>query len=439
MTRIVKKNTDFYPLLSIILIIYLIVINNVVNSLLSIIAIMIGAIFIINPLYILPPLFLSSLAGNYFVAFHGIGFSRILVIIFIIGSFLKFVTSNTKFKLSHVVFLFVICGFNFISAATSITGSITPALTMTLNIVMMFFMMYTQVDDLNMFLKTFSISIFIFTLYITIKVILDDSITVNDKGIDRLILDEELNANSVGMALAQMSAFIFGGLVLVKEKKKKIIYVAIILLNILNLILTGSRSAMIAIVASMVIVYFIGHFKLNKISKKNFLFIIIFIFMVGLYYGISNSEIDIIQRFSIMNIIETRGTGRLIIWEALIKYVIPQHLWFGVGLGGENVFIAITPYIPVPHGAHNLILTIITETGIVGSILYFSFFFKSTKTILKNRLKTDYLMIPLTMVLAAFVNGIGENIFTERYLWFGIGLGFMLLNNTRNRASEFLP
>jgi O-antigen ligase len=424
MTRIANKSTKFYSFLSVILIIYMILINNVQNSILSLITIMVSAIFIIKPLYILPPLFIASLMGEYFVAFQGIGMSRVMVIIFIIGSFIEFIKSSTKIKLRHVLFILFLVGFNFISAANSITGTIKPAITMALNIVMLFCFTYTKIDDLGTYLKTMTMGSMILSIYIFIFVALGNAQLVSD----RLVLDEAVNANQIGMALAQISAYIFGMLLVQKEKKLKFIYLFVIIINIINLFLTGSRSATFGYLATIIIVTFIEMFRVRSMNKKLPTFAVITFLIVGVYLGMSNSGLRVLQRFTITNVLESGGTGRTLIWESLSRYIIPANLWFGVGFGGQNVAIAVSPYIPVALGAHNIVMAIIVQTGIVGSTIYLSFFFKCIKDIFKGYTKNYYLIIPLIMVLTAFLNGIGEDIFSERFLWFAIGLGFMFLN-----------
>lgn len=427
-----KAYMSFYPNLSTILLIYMILINNEKSSILSLIAILISLIFIFNPKYILPPLFFVSILGEYFVAFNGIGMSRILVTIFIVGSLIKFMKSNIKFKSIYFILIMAICIFNFISAATSITGTITPAITMALNFIMLFFMVYTKLDDLEAFINTMKngvviLSVYIFTLGISIY-----SRAINDNSISRMVIDEGLNPNEMGIALAQLSAFLFALLLLSKNIKELWFLSLILILNLISLFLTGSRSAAIGIVIAIIVVTFIGLFKKEKVTKKLLVFGVTVIILITSYLSISNSELEVFQRFSIENVVESDGTGRTLIWSALIKEVIPENLLFGVGFGGSNVYAAVQPHVPIAHGTHNMILTIITQVGIIGSAIYLLIFYRSSKTLYKGYLKNDFVLIPLTMVLTSFANGIGEDIFSERFLWFAIGFGFMLITNYKS-------
>ncbi len=104
--------------------------------------------------------------------------------------------------------------------------------------------------------------------------------------------------------------------------------------------------------------------------------------MVGVFllFGIFSPD-----RFSILAILSSRGTGRLDIWKAAIQ-VLHGHWVFGLGLGGfspnaivllqntTNVDLAILQNNEVvqPGGivAQNLYLQIMFDMGIIGLVLY---------------------------------------------------------------------
>lgn len=427
-----KKHINVYSFLCVILIIYMIAINNITNSILSLLAIALSAVFIFKPVYILPPLFIASLMGEYFVAFKGFGMARIMVLIYIFGSLIRLVSNKEKIKFRYVILAIIAIAFNIISGVTSITGSITPAMTMSLNIVMIFCLAYNQEDELDSFLKTMTVSNLILSIYILYTVISGNAYSLSN----RFAVDQAVNANIMGMALAQLSAYFFGVLLLSENKKFKIGYLFIIIINTVELLLTGSRSATLGLVVSIFIVIFIRMLRADKIGKKMSTFIFVIILIVGSYIGLTKFGAGVIQRFTVDSVLESGGTGRTIIWSALINYVIPNNLFFGVGLGGENVYIAVSPYVPTAHGTHNILLTIIAQVGIIGGVAYIAFFVKSTKNIIKNYMKIDYLVVPLAMILTAFVNGIGEDVFDERYLWFALGLGFMFIYNKKLADNE---
>lgn len=420
-----EKVEKIFSKAGILLVVYMLLINNMKDSVLSLLAIVFSMLFILKPIYILPALFVSSLLGDYFVAFNGIGISRILVLVFIGGSLINCINEKRKLRLSHVLMLLVLCVFNIVSSATSITGILEPAMTMTLNLTLLFFMHYTITDDIHMFMKTMIIIMTILSLYIMYMITLGNGATVMDLSISRIVIDESINANRLGMALAQLVSFFFGFAVV---SRSKTVYGFFCIINLINLVLTGSRSATLATIISIIIVI---PFISGKVYKKYFNIVIILLLLGGVYLAMQSYGVGVMDRFSIASIEESGGTGRTIIWEALLTNVIPAHLFFGVGLGGINIYNAITPYVDIAHGAHNIVISILTSTGIIGLVIYFTFFIKSLYTFIKSIKKIKIIIIPLTMFLTSLVNGIGEDMYSNRFLWFNIGLGFMFIyNNT---------
>lgn len=414
---------DIFSKAGILYVVYILLINNMKNSILSLLAIAFSMIFILKPIYILPGLLISSLLGEYFVAFNGIGISRILVLVFIGGSLFNCINEKRKFNLSHVILLLALCMFNMISSITSLTGILEPSMTMALNLVLLFFMYYTITDDIHMFMKTMIICMITLSLYIMYTIMFGNAATVIDGSNLRIVLDEAINANSLGMALAQLVSFFFGLIVVGKNKTINGIFC---IMNLVNLLLTGSRSATLAAIISII---FVIPLISEKTYEKYFNVIIILLLLGAVYLVMETYGMDIMNRFSLASIEENGGSGRTVIWEALLVNVIPAHLFFGVGFGGINIYNAISPYVTVAHGAHNIVISILTSTGIVGLVIYFTFFIKSLYSFIKSLKKIKIIVIPLTMVLTALVNGMGEDIYNNRFLWFSIGLGFMFIYN----------
>jgi O-antigen ligase len=243
-----------------------------------------------------------------------------------------------------------------------------------------------------------------------------------------MVLDELLNPNRVAMLLAQINSFFFGYFI-ISKKPKRFIITLIILITTYFIFMTGSRSSMLAFVFSTFLISIIIIHK-----KRNFvinLFIIVFITSI-LYAYFSFFHTGIINKYSINNIIKSGGSGRISIWVAIINNILPRFYLFGVGLGGENVIKAVTPFLKIPRGTHNFLLTVITETGIVGFFLYFIFYSYFIKIIFTKYFKVKYIIIPFTMFLTAVITGAGENIFSEVFLWFSIGFSFLIINNYFN-------
>jgi len=433
--QLYKSKLNNYKLASIMLVVYMILINNMKNGVLGLLAIAFSLIFILKPVYILPPLFVASLLGEYFVAFNGIGLSRIFVLVFIVGSILTAVKERTKFNPKHVVMCLALCLFNIVSSATSITGTLEPAITMDLNILVLFFMYYTDVKDIKIYIKTMSLCLIILSLYTTYMVVWGSGMTVMDRGVSRIVLNELVNPNQLGLALAQIGAFLFGLIIVIKGKYHKALLFSVLMITTVNLILTGSRSSAVAVIVSILIVVLINLCKRGNASKK-LIIIIVLLILPCIYLILANSGLEVMTRYSVDSVTEYGGTGRLQIWDAILRYIVPENPLFGVGFGGANVIAALEPYIGFNHGTHNILVTMLAQLGVIGAFIYIAFFIKSTAIIVKNYMTIDYLAMPLTMILAAFVNGIGEDIFSSRFLWIDIGLAFMIIRYSMSNHSE---
>lgn len=116
------------------------------------------------------------------------------------------------------------------------------------------------------------------------------------------------------------------------------------------------------------------------------------------------------------------------VWKAYFSNLFPKYWFIGMGFDPSNFYYGISILNTEAHGAHNIIVEILSRTGIVGMILYtgclVGFFGATGKKLRTNKA----VLLPIAMVITTLINGIGENILTGRFLWFGIGLGYMLLN-----------
>ncbi|MBT0395899.1 O-antigen ligase family protein [Morganella morganii subsp. morganii] len=187
-----------------------------------------------------------------------------------------------------------------------------------------------------------------------------------------------IDSNYVGLeSIIIISSFIY----LFKDYrlvgKIKILYIIVILLLILSCALTFSRAAILSLLF-LFLVYFI--FKLNM----KYIFAILPICIVslsGLIYYKFSTDISFGSKFYIIEI-----TYDFIVnsWDS--------HLLFGVGIGNTVNYLGI--------GAHNLAITYLIETGIVG----FSAFIFSMLFFLFS-LKRDFFIVIIPFLLTSMSLG----------------------------------
>ena len=425
---VISGRDDYrYVKLNIFLVLYMCLISNLQIAPLSIGVIILALGFFNKPEYLLPSVLISSLLGDHFVAFAGMGMSRITVIAYILICAFKNIRGDFSFSRKSVIYVYGACAFCFFSSWLSLTGQLKPAITMILNLVMLLFMCFNRVRNVELFFENIKYSIWIFSAYIFLLVISGWRVIYVE---ERLTLDGA-NSNVLGMCLAQLIIFLLT--IMVSESNKKFIFIdfLFIVLDFYVLLLTGSRSALIA--TGVVVVLFL----LKKIAEHEHMFRNVLLLIGGAcaiivaYKLIKMYNPILLARFTIEDVMRDGGSGRRDIWEAMLTYVIPYNLLFGVGLGGGNTIVAMAPYVFEALGVHNLYLTVLAQVGIVGSVMFYAFWIRCFFSAMKYGKNIINIHIPLYMIFTAFVNGIGEEVFSERYLWFCAGLVFMLIYNAK--------
>jgi O-antigen ligase len=384
-------------------------------------------LFINRPEYLLPTVLISSLLGDYFVAFSGIGMSRVTVLIYIFFSVIHMFKEKKGIAKSMILALFWVSAYCFMSAYTSLTGQVKPAVTMILNLTMMFSMANQFVNNRNVFITNLQYSIWVFCIYMIFAFLTGRGISYYA---NRLVITGT-NSNALGMCMAIIIVFLLARSYTEANEKTSFWNICFAITSSIILCLTGSRSALIgATVSSVVMVMFMG--KTGTWKKRiTTLLLLGLLFYIG-YKFLENYAPEILMRFTVESVESKGGTGRVDIWKAVIQNVIPYHVWFGVGLGGENTIQAMAPYVSSALGVHNMYITILMQTGIIGCVIFYCFWIKCLRTGVSYRRLDHFIDVPMLMCLSLFVNGIGEEVFDERFLWFAAGLIYLCVYNIEN-------
>jgi O-antigen ligase len=173
-----------------------------------------------------------------------------------------------------------------------------------------------------------------------------------------------------GLAAASMNIamcyFISGILSQGKIKLKQMVYCTICFAAMLC---TGQRSQVIIIVCVVfIMLFFLSDRKIRKSILRFFL--IFSIITIAILIFVPQANITI-QRFTSLNDYSTLN-GRLDLWQYAIQ-LFKQKPIFGNGLGSFSNLNSLYGQGSV-NEAHNMYLQLLAETGLVGSVLYFSFF-----------------------------------------------------------------
>lgn len=122
------------------------------------------------------------------------------------------------------------------------------------------------------------------------------------------------------------------------------------------------------------------------------------------------------------------------IWRILIEHSIKAHPLIGSGYG--TAIAVLRAYGDEHSGAHNILIAVLSDLGLIGLLLFGIPLARLLCRILRR--KDTAALLPLGMIVTALVIGVGENIYTERFLWYAAGLALWLLNSPASAEFERL-
>lgn len=419
-----KRKEKYLSIYSVILVVVLMLAQiNESTTLLSVLFVGIALLFF-NPVFILPVFIISSL-GNTFFAYDGISISRIIGFLLIAACLIAQIRNRIPIKKIGFIFLVIFFIYTLISSAFSITGSFVSFIVFMQSLVVVFLL--SQLRNINLhnlswiLIISSVVTIIIFSFWFKENII--------ELGIQRLSVSEDTSINRLATMISQLIAILFTGFFIPgKNKLMKIILFSTILIGLTLIIFTGTRSALIAIIVSIVIItlYFF------KIHTKKVIIYLPLIILVGYLFINQFQEFDIhvLKRFTVEEVQDDGGSGRIGVWKALVPKTFEDGLFFGFGFGAENVYDLAKQY-GFRFSAHNLLIDMFIQMGLTGLILFFTYFFILAKKLLKS-IDNPYILVPVMILLTGLINGIGETVFLEKFFWNGIALAWLYLNNLPN-------
>lgn len=157
--------------------------------------------------------------------------------------------------------------------------------------------------------------------------------------------------------------------------------------------------------------------------KRLFIFVATFgiLFYIYTKFVISNSLLA--QRFTLASIVNSKGTGRLLIWIEVIDYLKLNisHLIFGSGLGSTTIAEVLSNVGKGYTSCHNIILEVLFDFGIIGTIIFVIMIIAVLRIIYKYKDYNEILIYGLAFI-CLLINGFGEGIYTIKLFWFIIML-----------------
>lgn len=380
-----------------------------------------------DPVLMIVPCILTSTIQSYFLIAPTLSFSRILSLFFIAGYILHRRLIIRKSK--ETLFLILFAAYHLLTVFWSVTGSYSEPVSFAIGIAMIILLGSTRADDATMarvqtLIYGMCYIFGLFVVFLTIRL-------SRQVGESQVVFDESLNANTICSTLALFISIIYGKL-LFKIGNKLLDYLFILVCTI-TILFAGSRTSLIGVLGTIVILPFLNNtnrsfsFKVRRLLGLTLLLAVI----VGtLYYYMSNNT-DLYERFTFASTSTKSIDRRVFVWEALWKEIIPKNLLIGIGYGIGNVREAVAPYVEMAYHSHNMFLGILSETGLIGLAMYLLLYADVIKKALRSI--NPRMMIAFGMLVTGLLIGIGEEVINRRWFWLAIGLVFLF---DRNRAAE---
>lgn len=218
-----------------------------------------------------------------------------------------------------------------------------------------------------------------------------------------------IDNNNLAVSISICAVFAFHYFSVSKHKIHKVFWIVLFLLITIAVFFTGSRGGLLAEIGGLIIYIWKNG---NGIRLKTVLLggvvILIFGFIVQ-----NVLTIGLTQRFSVSDVIESGGTGRVKIWlDALISYrnsnIFRQLFGYGFGTFGESQRMLSYHY----TASHNDFVGVLIELGLIGLILYIVVWFKFFK---KAIIEKNWLALSLLMVV--LIGSLSLEMIIKKMLW----------------------
>lgn len=378
----------------------------------------ISVLFIFRPEVPFSAYFISSLSGGYF-SVGSLGASRILSLIVIFSLILQW-RKLAKFTMPDFLLEFLIVFYSLMSCVLSVTGEMSNFMIMMQSLLVAFLLQKSVKMDTELLIHLIFICSVIAIVMLGGYMMQDSTIMFEE----RYSGAEGLNTNKFAMMCAQLGAVMIGAFSYMQNKPLKILSLIAFAVSVLIIVISGSRSALIGLLASTLFVVILTQ---GKGLRKAFLPIVL-IAIVGfvLVHYLSSMDSPIIDRFNVEAVTEDGGTGRLGYATRIVNEVISTHPLFGVGMGGQNVMA-----LGIPKQAHNIIIDPLSQLGLVGFVIYLCYIVPIVFRAFRIRKMNSLIIIPLSLFIAGVFNGIGEVVFYEKFFWNSIAMCALIVSQSQ--------
>ena len=174
----------------------------------------------------------------------------------------------------------------------------------------------------------------------------------------------------------------------------------------ISIFFLSARASFLSLLISVLIFVVFLIFKIYKGQKHNIFSIFLIIVSISFAFLLSSkilpSNLSVSNRSSSINFSNESSSNRFELWSNALDHIATNPL-HGSGLGNWKVesikyWGNIGDYYLIPYHAHNDILELSTELGVLGGLLYFGFFITVTIFLFKLFLKSKSVIYLLALL-----------------------------------------
>lgn len=326
--------------------------------------------------------------GLFSIAGFNVSFFRIFGLLMIITILTSLFIYNDRVKIDEVIILIIaIIVYNFIVLIYSNNIATSNFFSMSIGFIWLLFayiLLNFRFDCIFVILKTFIYSSLAPMTWGIYQYVYFKANNILPKEIfPSLLVSEELLTVKYNIYIRVSSTFLepnyYGmylviinilclGLLLNKKDSIKIfsknflnIVLLIYIFSNISVLLTLSLSSLMGLVVATVIIliYNIGVFKINKLKSVIFLVIIMFTLNIFNFEILDSFNFKVINKFSELD----RAFGRIDYFNNAVNQIVDNPI-LGVGFGNLSIGEGIV------SSAHNTLLTIMAQQGVIGIILH---------------------------------------------------------------------
>ena len=383
---------------------------------------------ITKPLVIFPVYFVASLSNEWFGLGTGVSAGRYLSVILLLSLIIDLLSKRKKPSVQkELVVLFVFVLYCLFSCFISVTGSFDAFFIAFLGLMVVILFSLRNNNDVQQLFDVMFCTAIVVTVGMLVVI---STIGIAQFTLSRMgeIDDIETNSNRIAMMMAQICAIHGTVFYLEGFKTKGILALISYIVTVFIVILTGSRTGLLASTLPLFIVFLLMHrIKTIRVFLYIIVFGVLFYFLSGI---IEDLDLVVVDRLSVNDVVDSGGSDRMPAIKVMWKEVFPQYPILGVGLGGAN-FNAVARQYGIDHPCHNIFFDSLCQLGIIGFLIFLyivTHYFKTTYRCIK-RTNNELCFLGFFLLLTATINGIGETVYIEKIYWNAIALCVIGIGN----------